>query len=121
MKITPIIAATFFATTASAGGLAPPIVAPVITQEPVETCWRLFVGWTTNCEVKPRTIPDNDDDDNDRPRPPTTPPTDHPEDPPEEYEDDEDGPKNGCNGRFCAPDSGGGNSEGNENSDQDND
>lgn len=36
-------------------------------------------------------------------------------------EDDNDGPKTGCNGKGCEPGSGGGNSEGNESSDQDED
>ena len=61
--------------------------------------------------------PDNVASPKPRPTPPAaaTPPTDGPTPP------SDDGPKQGCNGSKCAPDSGGGNSEGNEQSDNDND
>jgi hypothetical protein len=58
------------------------------------------------------------DDDPATPSTPVTPPVNDDDD---EADEDEDAPKQGCNGRKCAPDSGGGNSEGNEQSDQDDD
>jgi hypothetical protein len=59
------------------------------------------------------------DDDPATPSTPVTPPVNDDDD--EADEDEDDGPRQGCNGRKCAPDSGGGNSEGNEQSDQDDD
>jgi hypothetical protein len=122
MILAALAAAAPFTTPALAGGIAPPITVESVTPPAAATCIRWFVR-TTNCA--PLFAPPGEgtwmrgDDDPATPSTPVTPPVNDDDD--EADEDEDDGPRQGCNGRKCAPDSGGGNSEGNEQSDQDDD